>query len=93
VIPQKVYDRIINSTYQNHVARLVIGNRTYSLKCGHLGVEATLFILCNLEDFPKLEAEGCETSAYRNPPLAWKPIPLSSIPQSQNEDWHFWDEY
>ena len=107
MIPESVYDGVKNAQNYNCGAELVRGNRTYSLSHGHGRVKAILFITCDSDkELPALEAAGYTVSKGTPrslqekcphfpvyPPLAWKSIPISHVPDSIADEWDEWDEY
>lgn len=101
MIPQSVYTHIMLATNVNHGAQLVHGKKTWSLKKGYSDggcsvVEATLIIHPDSDnELPALAKMGYEISPTSGPhkALAWKDIPLRSVPSSESDEWDTWDEY
>ena len=103
MIPRKVYDTVRFASNVCHGAELKKGNKTFSLKRGINGVNATLFIRGESSQQERLEGRGFITSVTtkyvaqfsgnEGDLLAWKQIKLNEIPESQEEEWKCWDEY
>jgi len=99
MIPTKVYESVKYASNINHGADLKRKNKTYSLKLGYIHtnniVTATLYIHCNDADLSKYEHRGYDIypTSPHSPAFACKKIPLSSVPDSQENEWKCWDEY
>jgi len=107
MIPQPIFSKVMDAYFANHGAEMTRKNKSYSLRLGYdhndnKRVEATVhFNLQSTDEIPDYERRGFFTSKGNpanpsypaQPPRAWKKIPLSQVPKSQESEWDHWDEF